>query len=274
MNNILSVKIYTCATDKNKVKHLVNTATKNNWDIEVLTPIFDGNWKNIYKIFSFYEALKICTSNIVILLDAYDTLVNCTPKECIDYIISINGLQKIIIGDESKYKTPSILKNFINLPIKKSTGSNDYNLGLQMGNPSFKHNTGIIIGNTKKILLLFSHLINEYNKNPVNSDQRLIGNTACNNSSIIKDILLTEYCDDSLWHVGINPTVYDLRVENSRIILPNNNIPLFIHRTRNQHYRDEWNYLLNIIYLSHYDKINIFPRILLIIKKYIMEIFF
>jgi len=274
MTNILSVKIYTCATDKNKVSHLINTATKNKWDIEVLEPKFDGIWKNIYKIYAFYEALQLCSADIVVLLDAYDTLVNCTPKECIDYVISVNGLKKIIIGDDSKYKTPSILKKFINLPIKNNTVSSDYNLGLQMGNSTFKHNSGIIIGNTYILIFFLSQLIHENNINPVRSDQRLIGNAACNNLSITKDILLTENSDDSLWHVGINPTVYELRVENSRIILPNNNIPLFIHRTRNDHYRDEWNILLKLIYLTHYDKINIFFRILLIIKKYIIEIFF
>ena len=272
--NILYIKIYTCATDKNKVTHLINTATKNKWDIEVLYPSFDGNWKNIYKIYAFYEALQLCSADIVVLLDAYDTLVNCTPKECIDYVISVNGIKKIIIGDESKYKTPSILKKFINLPIKNNSNTRNYNLGLQMGISGFKHNSGIIIGNTYKLIFFLSQLINENNINPVNSDQRLIGNAAFNNSLITKDILLTENSDDSLWHVGINPTVYDLRVENGRIILPNNNIPLFIHRTRIEHYRDEWNFLLKIIYLNHYDKINIFLRILLIIKKYIIEIFF
>jgi len=70
-----------------------------------------NNWTNVSKIKAFLDYMKKIEHKYVVLADAYDVIVQCYPKECIDYIENItrsNQDSKIIIGDGAKYKTPDI----------------------------------------------------------------------------------------------------------------------------------------------------------------------
>jgi len=262
----LKIKILTVATDKNKAKYLLESGNKWGWKIDLINPEFEGKWKNSYKIKAYYRELQKSEEEMMVLLDGYDVIVQCTPKDCVKYIKKC-GNDKLIIGDDCKSKTPDFLSKYFNFPIESQTESSNYLLGRGMGYNNFKHNSGVIMGNRKILLKMYSIFCNYIDK--YSSDQQIIGNVIKDYPYLKKNIYLSS--DYYIWHMGINPPIYMTYVKKGKITLPNKVKPLFIHRTNNIFYKKEWSTL--IIFMRKYNyKYPYFLKLKEIIAMYLVEI--
>ena len=258
----MKIKIFSIATDLLKSKYLYESAKSYGWEIKIINPLIKRKWKNNLKFKLLIDELEKSNVEMVVLLDGYDVLVQCTPNECYKFIYK-NGKDKMLIGDESYYKTPEILRyfsellpiqsgnykgheNFINLPLDSTTNSSNYDLGKAFGTNNFKHNSGIILGNRKVILNLYKYFLKETkNYKDAYSDQFIIGKTI-KKYPFLKSKIKLIYDNHSLWHVGINPSLYDAYKKNNNLFLPNNKKVLFVHRTRIYNYKSDWRDLIKL----------------------------
>ena len=242
----MKIKIFSIATDLLKSKYLYESAKSYGWEIKIINPLVKRKWKNYLKIKFLIDELEKSNVEMVVLLDGYDVLVQCTPNECYKFIYK-NGKDKMLIGDESYYKTPEILRYFsINLPLEGMTNSSSYDLGKAFGTNNFKHNSGIILGNRKVILNLYKYFLKKTkNYKDTYSDQFIIGKTI-EKYPFLKSKIKLIYDNHSLWHVGINPSLYDAYKKNNNLFLPNNKKVLFVHRTRIHNYKSDWSDLIKL----------------------------
>lgn len=240
------IAIYTVVSDISKATYLIKTARTYSWEINIIHVEKNTKWKNILKVERFYDKLKKSSYDFVVLLDGYDIIVQSSPSDVLEYIYKI-GTQKIILGDESRFKTPEVLMSFFRYPQPKTTKKStiDYRLGKALDNPLLKHNTGIILGNRTHIITYLKALIEQNLKEPdISSDQYLLGSLAERNHTIIKHIELVD--DGRLWHVGFNPTVFEITKKENRLYLTDGTQVLFAHRTGHKRYFFDWQELKRI----------------------------
>ncbi len=230
------------ATDLKKAKYLQASARLWGWELVIL----DGKstnshtqWKNTDRLPMYLDYLKENPFDAVLLLDAYDTVIQQSPQTAIERLEDHNW-NRIVIEDEAKYKTYSFLyklgiglpQNFF-LKLKHNPAIN-YDLGRVLGNKKLKHNNGAILGNYQNILQLLKALIKHAKSHPqIRSDQHLLGSWALANQDTAR-ALISIVTDCFFWHVGCSPNLYDCKIElkyGKKSFVLEKGAPIVIHRT-------------------------------------------
>lgn len=241
--------LLTVCDDIKKAEFLTESAKKYKWNLVVLIPFF-SKWNNIIKIKSINQYFSDTNndSKFVFFVDAYDVIIQNTPQYAIEVLENIYKLynKKIIINDDSYYRTPHFLKNIYHFPRPNSEWGN---YDLSENNFIYKHNTGLILAFKDELHNLYKNILEKcvlHNFN-FNSDQKLFGKIYQLYPYIFNNLHKSR--DNYLHHTGYFPNTVDLfDNKKKKIVLKNGIIPLAIHTNgkENNDYRlQQFNHINN-----------------------------
>ena len=267
--------LLTVCNDISKANILIDSAIKNKWNLKVLIPS-EQKWHNTIKIKTVNQYLSESdnSSNFIFFVDAYDVVIQDIPENAIKVIKNVykKYKKKIIIEDDSYYRTPNFLKNVYHFPRpNKEWGNYD----LSEKNFIYKHNTGLILAFKKEFQELYENILKktEFHNLKFKSDQKLFGKIYTLYPEIFNYVYKSR--DGFLHHTGYFPNTIDLFDKNiNKFILKNGNVPIAIHtngKENNEYRLQQFNHINNKLNNSKCFKNCVFCKKTQ--KRFLFEIF-